>query len=162
MIKLYITPVEGIYDRLDEILLSVLGYKPEIKRTAAGKPFIEGNPLFFSITHSGKRGAIVISDKPAGVDLELFKNNPHEIIKNSFAEKEQYEITCESDFLKHWTVREAFVKMHGKTLAETLKSMEYIGGKLYFCGKLQDIEIFTHVLDYGVITVCAEKRGEKK
>lgn len=157
MIKLYMTPAEGIYDRLDEILSGVLGCLPEIERTAAGKPFLEGDPLFFSITHSGRRGAIAISDKPVGVDLELFKGSERGIIKNSFSDAEQAEINGERDFLKHWTVREAFVKMHGKTLAETLKSMEYTGGNLFFDGELQNVEIFTQTLDYGIVTVCAAK-----
>jgi len=157
MIKLFLTPAEGIYDRLDEILQGILGYTPEILRTEAGKPFIEGNPLFFSITHSGKRGAVAVSEKPVGVDLELFKGDLHEKVKDRFPQAEQDEINCERDFLEHWTVREAFVKMHGKTLAQTLKSLQYSGGNLYFDGKLQDIDIFTHVLGYGILTVCAEK-----
>lgn len=157
MIKLYLTNAEGIYDRLDEILRSLLGYAPEIKRTAAGKPFIENNPLYFSVTHSGKRGAIAVADKPVGVDLELFKGELHALVKNSFPEEEQNEITCEREFLAHWTVREAFVKMQGKTLAQTLKSMRYCGGNLYFNGELQAVEIFTHALDNGIITVCAQK-----
>ncbi|MDE6356483.1 MAG: 4'-phosphopantetheinyl transferase superfamily protein [Clostridia bacterium] len=157
MIKLFLTSAEGIYDRLNEILRDMLGYTPEIKRTAAGKPFIGGNPLYFSVTHSGRRGAIAIAEKPVGVDLELFKGELHALVKNSFPKEEQDEITCERDFLRHWTVREAFVKMHGKTLAETLKNLQYCGANLYFNGELQAVEIFTHALDNGILTVCTEK-----
>ena len=56
MNKLYFTKAEGIYDRLDNILRGLLGYPPEILRTENGKPYIEGKPLYFSISHRGKYG----------------------------------------------------------------------------------------------------------
>ena len=58
MNKLFFTKAEGIYDRLDKILRNLLGYSPEILRTENGKPYIGNNPLYFSLSHSGKYGII--------------------------------------------------------------------------------------------------------
>lgn len=158
MNRLYLTTAEGIYDRLDNLLFLLTGERQTVLKTAEGKPYIGGNPLFFSLSHSGNKGVIAISDRPVGVDLELYKDRMHLAVTAAFPEEEQTEIISEDDFLTHWTVREAFVKMHGKTLAETLKSMEYYGGNLYFNGEKQDCTFQTHRFGFGVATVCL---GEK-
>lgn len=158
MNKLYLTSAEDIHERLDEILFSLTGDKQTVLKTAEGKPYIGGNPLFFSLSHSGKKGVIAVSDRPVGVDLELYKDRLHLIISASFTDREQAEIADEDDFLIHWTVREAFIKMRGLTLAQTLKSMEYYGGNLYFNGEKQNCTFQTHRFDFGVATVCY---GEK-
>ena len=157
MNNLYVTKAEGIYDRLDEILIKLTGGSHEILRTENGKPYIRGNPLFFSLSHSGKHGMITVCDRPVGVDLEIYKNKDRLLLIAQFPQEEQSEILTEKDFLIHWTVREAFVKMRGSTLAKDLKSTAYYGGNLYFNGILQNVEIQTHFFDYGVVTVCIEK-----
>lgn len=157
MNNLYVTKAEGIYDRLDEILIKLTGGSPKILRTENGKPYVDGNPLFFSLSHSGKHGMIAVCDRPVGVDLEIYKNKNRYALTARFPFDEQLEILTEKDFLIHWTVREAFVKMRGSTLANDLKSMAYYEGNLYFDGEKQNVEIQTHVFDYGVVTVCIEK-----
>lgn len=157
MNRLYVAKAEGIYDRLDEILIKLTGGSHEILRTENGKPYIDGNPLFFSLSHSGKYGMIAVCDKPVGVDLEIYKNKDRLALSARFSAEEQSEILTERDFLVHWTVREAFVKMRGSTLANDLKSLAYYGGNLYFDGVLQSVELQTHFFDYGVVTVCIEK-----
>ncbi len=158
MNKLYLTTAEGIYDRLDELLVKFTGKSQTVFKTAEGKPYIGGNPLFFSLSHSGSKGVIAISDGPVGVDLELYKDRLHLAVSAAFSDREQQEILNEADFLAHWTVREAYVKMLGKTLAQTLKSMEYYEGNLYFDGKIQPCVLQTHRFDFGIVTVCL---GEK-
>ena len=158
MNKLYLTTAEGIYDRLDNLLFNFTGKRQTVLKTTEGKPYIGGNPLFFSLTHSGNKGLIAISDRPVGVDLELFKDRLHLAVYSSFTDREQAEIVSEDDFLKHWTVREAYVKMHGKTLAETLKSIEYYGGNLYFKGEKQACTLQTYRFDFGIATVCLGER----
>lgn len=154
MNKLYFTKAEGIYDRLDGILKDLLGFSPQLLRTENGKPYIDGNPLYFSLSHSGKQGVIAVCDKPVGVDLELFKNKSHSLMISGFPEEEQAEISDERQFLMHWTAREAFIKMKGTTLAKSLKSTSYTGGKIYFEGAEQACAIYQHFTEHGVVTVC--------
>lgn len=98
MNKLYFTKAEGIYDRLDGILKEFLGFSPQILRTENGKPYIEGNPLYFSLSHSGKHGVIAVCDKPVGVDLELFKNKSHSLMISGFPEEEQAKFPTKGSF----------------------------------------------------------------
>ena len=148
MNRLYIIKAETVHQRLDEILFELFGFAPHISRNENGKPYIEGNPLYFSISHSGEHGVIAISEKPVGVDLEIFSR---------FCKEEQLEITSEKDFLLHWTVREAFIKMRGSSLAKDLKNTAYYGGNLYFEGNLQNCCLHQHTLPFGVVTVCIDK-----
>lgn len=157
MNKLYITKADGIHERLNGILFELFGFAPNISRTENGKPYIEGNPLFFSISHSGEHGVIAISNKPVGVDLEIFKGKDRLSFISRFCEQEQLEIASEKDFLFHWTAREAFIKMRGSTLAKDLKNTAYYGGNLYFEGNLQSCILQKHTLPFGVVTVCIDK-----
>ncbi len=157
MNKLFFTKAEGIYDRLDKILRNLLGYSPEILRTENGKPYIGNNPLYFSLSHSGKYGIIAVCDRPVGADLEIFKDKSHNLLVTRFPSEEQAEITDERQFLLHWTAREAFIKMKGGTLAKDLKSTSYSGGKIHFEGAEQNCDIQQHFTEYGVITVCIEE-----
>lgn len=155
MNKLYLTKADGIYDSLDRILIELTGEKQTILRTEKGKPYINGNPVYFSISHSKEYGAIAVCDRPVGVDLEVFAGKDRQAVISRLPLCEREEITCENDFLSHWTAREAFIKMTGGTLAEDFKSIAYCGGKMYFDGILQSCELFKYVLDYGIVTVCA-------
>lgn len=156
MNKLFICFAEGIYDRLDGILTDILGEKQEILRTANGKPYIDGNRVYFSLSHSGKYGIIAVNDKPMGVDLETYKNKDHGVLVNRFSERERAEINCENDFLRHWTAREAFIKMTGGTLAEDYKKLEFFDGNIYYQGKKQPCTVQAHNFKFGVVSVCFE------
>lgn len=154
MNRLYITKAENVHQRLNKILSGHFGFAPAILRNENGKPYIESNPLYFSISHSGGYGVIAISEKPVGVDLEIFKGKGRLSFISRFCGQEQLEIESEKDFLLHWTVREAFVKMRGSALAKDLKNTAYYGGNLYFEGNLQSCVIQQHTLSFGVVTVC--------
>ncbi len=157
MTEIYVVKAEEVYARLEKILLESLGVLPQIKRTENGKPYLEGDPLFFSISHSGTKAVIALSQFPVGVDLELYKNKMHTPITNRFSDREQCEILCEKDFLIHWTVREAYIKMLGGTLSENLKSTAYYGGKVYYDGIEQQVETQFFDLGFGIAAVCEKK-----
>lgn len=156
MTQLFLVFKNGLSERLENILKSHLQAPFEIKRTENGKPYIEGNPLFFSITHSGDRALVAISNVPVGVDLEVFNTKKYSAVLESFSANEKLEILSDSDFLFHWTAREAFIKMRGGTLAEDLKRIEFLNGEIYFDGIKQTCEIQRHNLGFGVAAVCVE------
>ena len=157
MTELYSIKNEDVYKKLRNILKTRTDVYYEIKRTENGKPFIEGNPLFFSIAHSGKCALIAVSDNPVGVDLEILRGKEHTAILKSFTEREKSEIKNENDFLRHWTAREAFVKMHGAKLWEYVKSLEFFGGEIYFDGIRQNCELKTYIFPSGIAALCIQK-----
>ena len=70
MTELYFCAVSEIENTLKNALHPHICGNYAISRGVYGKPYIEGNPVFFSIAHSGDSGVVLISDKQCGVDLE--------------------------------------------------------------------------------------------
>lgn len=138
---------------LDGFLRARTGGECKILRTKNGKPYINA-PLFFSLAHSGRRAVIAVCDKPVGVDLELYKKKSRYAVSSRFSLRERGEIKSERDFLKHWTVREAFVKAIGGTLFSYLKGLEFFGGDLYLDGRKQDVKIRFYYFSFGVAALC--------
>lgn len=157
MTEIHLFKNENIYNKLENLLSEKLGRGVEIKRTENGKPYAEGNPLFFSITHSGGHALAALSDKPVGADMEAYKKKQYPAVLSRFSERERAEINCEKDFLFHWTAREAFIKMLGGTLAQYFRRLEYFGGALYLDGVQQNLRIRAYVFYFGVACVVTEE-----
>ena len=130
----------------------------DMKRTANGKPYIEGDPVCFSIAHSGERAVIAVSDHPVGVDCEAVKPRKFSSVLSRFSERERAEICGDfQKFLYFWTAKEAFIKMRGGTLARDLKRIELVGGRLYFNGEPQDCTV-EHMNDGELIIAICERK----
>lgn len=157
MIKIFATFVEDCDRMLESVLLRHIPAQIEILRTENGKPYIDGNPVFFSISDSGERAVIALSDRPVGIDLEVFKNKERLSVVSRFTEREQAEICCERDFLIHWTAREAYIKLYGLTLAKMLKRIEFCDGILSIDGRPQNVKFSFYNFGYGIAAICTEK-----
>ena len=96
---------------------------PEILKDKMGKPYFEGNPLHFNVSHSGEYLAIAISKYPVGIDIQ----EPKIIKDGMFHKVVQPGEDCligedrQKDFLRLWTLKESFVKAEGKGLRIALK-----------------------------------------
>jgi len=89
---------------------------PEILRTENGKPYFEGLPCHFSISHSGNMALIAISDSEIGVDIQLHsgsKQNPRLFSEQMLAEFGYYD---------GWVLRESVFKLCGNG---SLRNMEF-------------------------------------
>ena len=96
-----------------------------------GKPYVEGNPFYFSISHSGDYAVCAISDRPVGVDVEK-ERELSESFKARFAES-----------VTEWTKKESKGKLTGKGVSDDSDTSDYI---------------FTHEKTDGyVVTVCSDK-----
>lgn len=157
MLKIYFTENEDVYEKLKSYLSGLLTSPFNILRTENGKPYLEGDPLFFSVSHSRGRALIAISDKPVGADLEAVTERKYKAVLSSFPEKEKAEIANAQDFLKHWVVREAYIKMLGSTLAEKLKNLSFTDGVLYDGGAPAECEITQGNKDGCVYCICTFK-----
>ena len=102
---------------------------------ANGKPYIEGNPFYFSLSHSGNYAVCAISDSPIGVDIEKEKELS-ERIKGRFAKN-----------IVEWTEKEAKGKLTG------------VG---FFDDTIGDF-VFSHhkTPDGYMITVCSDKKMDR-
>lgn len=93
----------------------------QILRSEAGKPYVSGNPCYFSLSHSGELVVCAVSDKPVGVDVERIRTidqavatkictEEELIFLNGIAEQE----TRNRALLEIWTKKEAIFKIEGK------------------------------------------------
>lgn len=154
MFKLFTTKNERIYEKLKDICKT----DSKILRTENGKPYFKDCPLLFSVSHSQDLALIAVCESRVGVDMELIRKRDFDAVLKRFSEREQEEIGGDTlKFLRNWTVKEAFIKMLGGTLAEDLKRLEYVGGELFLDGIKTDCELFTGTGDGFVYSVCVEK-----
>ena len=102
--------------------LEQLGLPPmQVLYTENGKPYFEGDPIFFSLSHTRGIAVCAISDAPIGVDIEEIRPKKIESLKRiaarMFNEKENkyldaynYELSA---FYEIWVRKEAMVKRSG-------------------------------------------------
>ena len=89
----------------------ILSY--EVRLTDTGKPYIEGDPVFFSISHSGGVVTIALSDGEVGVDTEPIRDIRPALIKRYFG----VEPSSGEEALRLWLQRESYGKMTGEGFA---------------------------------------------
>ena len=87
-----------------------------------GKPFIQGCPLHFSISHAREIVGVAISaDHPVGLDLEMIRPVRDGFAARYFSESEQVAIRAADDrdttLIRLWTAKEAVGKYHGTGLS---------------------------------------------
>ena len=96
-----------------------------------GKPYFEGNPFYFSLSHSNDYAVCVISDTPVGIDIE-FDKPLNKKMQTRFAEN-----------ILEWTKKEAKGKLTGLGVLD----------------KTEDTFVYTHKKTDGyIITVCSDKK----
>lgn len=157
MIEVYYTKNEFVHRKVEILLERRLGKGFKILRTENGKPYIEGNPIYFSVTHSADRAMIALCDKPVGIDLEFYRPRKFEHILKRLSEREQNWIDGNFIyFFLGWVSKEAFIKMKGGTLAQYLKRLEYFEYSLYCDG--EKVENCAVMADFaaGIYALCAE------
>ena len=158
MLEIYFTEACSVNEKLNELLSGRIPFPFKISKTENGKPYIEGNPLFFSVSHSKSKAIIALCDKPVGVDMEVITDRKYNAVISRLCAEETDEIKTLTDFLKHWTVREAYIKMSGYTIAEKFKLLKYVNGKLYDEKKEAGCEITVKTGGEYVYAVCIDKR----
>lgn len=162
MLKLVYTDEKTVYEKLkNEIALYICG-SFEILRTENGKPYVYGDPVFFSISHSKNRAVIALSDSSVGVDMEVLPRKIPESVISRFTDRERAEINGNGrKFLENWTAKEAFVKMKGGKIFDLISRLEYAGNTVFLDGTPQNCRICTHQSDFSIVTTCTEARDEK-
>jgi 4'-phosphopantetheinyl transferase len=83
---------------------------------------IEG--VDFNLSHCKNAIAVVLSDRPVGVDVESFRHAEEPLLKRTMNPEEQEEVRTAADpteaFTRLWTRKEAVLKLHGTGLVDNL------------------------------------------
>lgn len=86
---------------------------------------IEG--VDFSISHCKNAIAVVLSDRPVGVDVESFRHAEEPLLNRTMNPDEQAEVRTAADpaeaFTRLWTRKEALLKLRGTGLVDDLHSV---------------------------------------
>ncbi|GHV42775.1 hypothetical protein FACS1894180_0040 [Bacteroidia bacterium] len=104
----------------------------EYRENEAGKPYIVGfGSVFFSISHSKNIAACAVSNSEIGIDIEVIRPVNWDISQRFFTENEVNFLLNISDskekiknFFRIWTLKEAYVKCLGTTLASQIQQFD--------------------------------------
>ena len=121
-----------------QTLAELTGKSPddiEILTDSKGKPYsTNSDGYFFNITHSDTMVAVAVSDKPVGIDIEVYKKVPLKLAKKVCVKDElmyifgvipsiedlekEYSFDIIKNFLEIWTLKEAVFKCNGTGIVD--------------------------------------------
>lgn len=98
-----------------------LGTTPEnapLRWDDNGKPGVEGNPFYVSVSHSGPYVVCAVDDHVIGVDTEVIRGAEEKFMRRACSEAEMAYIRygdagCYQRFWECWTAKEALFKLTG-------------------------------------------------
>ncbi len=111
-------------DRLAKTALSEVLHLPKseitIEVSPSGKPYLEGNPVYFSLSHSGNRVFCAVAKCPIGIDAEEVRPIAVKSAERICTQQEIDYLNTSTDeaeknlrFLTIWTRKEAIFKVIG-------------------------------------------------
>ncbi|MBE6821090.1 MAG: 4'-phosphopantetheinyl transferase superfamily protein [Ruminococcaceae bacterium] len=124
--------------------------------TAAGKPYAEGLPVNFSISHSGDYAVCAVSGSEIGIDVEKIRTvHPRAHEKFCTESEARYVNGEENGFFKLWTLKEAYFKCTGTGLGADIKdvSFEINGSEITCSEKGYEFSFFPVNEDY-ICSIC--------
>ena len=104
-----------------------------LKKPETGKPYLEGIPLHFSISHTGKLWGCLISPRNAGLDIQEKRKVNFNKLAERFFLNEEIEFVREKGidgFFDIWVRKEACVKYYGTGLRDIKSFCVVKDGKL--------------------------------
>jgi phosphopantetheinyl transferase len=91
----------------------ILGPEAEILTEENGRPYVKGNPVFFSVSHTGNVIVMAVDSHPVGIDIEYMKARDFARLSSWFFKE------CIPDreaFYRRWTCFESGLKLAGLSL----------------------------------------------
>lgn len=97
------------------------GEMPPVRVSNSGKPYFEGDPVYFSISHTKRHAFCAVSIRPIGIDAEEKDRNIDLRLANKIlspAERSRFDAAEDqrTALLKLWVLKEAQVKFTGEGL----------------------------------------------
>lgn len=129
----------------------------EILRNKNGKPYLQDESLFFSVSHTKDLLFIAVSDKNIGIDVEnIYREVDYLPILKKFTKKEQQAILTKHDFLRVWTIKESVIKWLGGSIAFDLRKIHYENEKVFYNEIPLNVTITQRFFNDFLITICCE------
>ncbi len=123
----------------EALLIRALGQLPpgaepplDIIAGENGKPFLQGSPLSFSLSHSGNLALCAVSSGPVGADIQVLRRCNERLVSRFFTPDEREHIFSSADrdgaFTEIWALKESYVKALGAGLSMPLDSFSALPG----------------------------------
>lgn len=93
---------------------------PVLSKTENGKPYVEGNAVYFSLSHTKKKYFVAVAPFPVGIDAERSDRVVSPIVAERYFKNETF--PDKKSLLVRWLKTESKVKYLGSTLAKELAS----------------------------------------
>lgn len=114
---------------LEEMLRARYGIEhcPEFSYERNGKPYIREYPgIFFNISHCRRGIAVVVADRPVGVDIEEI--NYDATLAGVILNQEELSAVRAAEnadvkFTTFWTLKESFLKLTGEGIKDDMKNV---------------------------------------
>lgn len=93
-------------------------------KTQKGKPYIEGYPLHFSVSHSDYMWVCLVGDTEVGVDIQSKSHSNFEAISRRFYQPDEQKAVVAGgikSFIAIWCRKESFIKLFGLTIGDTIE-----------------------------------------
>lgn len=94
-----------------------------------GKPYLQGNPLYYNLSHSGDQVLCALSNQSVGCDIQQLGTADLRLAKRFFCPDEVKWIEAATDeeskvyrFYRLWALKESYGKALGKGLSQPLNS----------------------------------------
>lgn len=117
---------------------------PILLKTENGKPYVEGNAVYFSLSHTKEKYFLAVAPFPVGIDAERSDRVVSPTVAERYFKNETF--PDKKSLLVRWLKTESKVKYLGSTLAKELASPS------------KDIPVFSLCeVDNHTICVCSEK-----
>jgi phosphopantetheinyl transferase len=89
-----------------------------------GKPYFKDSDIYFNYSHCKYGAACIVANQEIGVDIQELRTVKPSVIKRVCCDNEIKLIKTDEDFIKIWTMKEAYAKFTGKGFAEGFKSID--------------------------------------
>ncbi|MCI8388532.1 MAG: 4'-phosphopantetheinyl transferase superfamily protein [Clostridiales bacterium] len=145
MIRLYLTSCDKSTEHNIGAMLAryalrqTFGNESELIYDERGKPCVNGNVMYVSISHSNELCAAAVSDSELGVDIEYIDSErPIErldkLAQRYFTPDEYVYVNTQPNpnFYRIWTAKESYVKYTGEGLSRRLGSFSVLTLPLVF------------------------------
>lgn len=115
--------------------LREIGCEDQVYYKASGKPYLNGDNPFLSLSHSNNFCGVILASFPVGLDIELISGKI-ERLKHKFLNEEETVIFTDTEaWTKAWSIKEALFKIsdeEGLDFKSDLRILEKTGD-FYFC-----------------------------
>jgi len=124
-------------------------------KTQKGKPYIEGHPVHFSVSHSDNIWVCLVGDSENGVDVQKKTHSNYQAISRRFFQPEEQravEAGGVESFIAIWCRKEAFIKLFGLTIGDTIEWLNVAKDE----SPAQQIEYLDRMIAFSEIDVNLE------